>query len=296
MKILWLKTGPLHPLNTGGKIRTYFMLRELMKHHRVTYLALCPDSTRPADLTGAAEYSHFQKWVPWSEAPKGSAVFFAELGMNLLASRLPYVIGKYRSRKMGTAIQKLAAEEQFDVIICDFLSPAVNLLPVRSGLRAKTLLFQHNVESLIWQRLRDTADGLLRRFYIGLQYKRMVRFETRAANCFDGVVGVSEEDCRMMRELFGLKNVLGSVPTGVDADYFQGTGGAIDPRSIVFLGSMDWMPNIDAVVYFTDAIFPLIKKSIPEVTFTIVGRNPTDRVRDLAKNDDAVRLAHRVAE
>ena len=296
VNILWLKTGPLHPLDTGGKIRTYHMLRELKKRHRVTYLALRPESVSESVLAAATEYCHTAKWIPWRETAKCSPAFFAELGLNLLASPLPYVIQKYRSAGMQTAIERLDREEWFDVIICDFLSPAVNLMPVRDRLRARTLLFQHNVESLIWQRMRDTADGFPRRYYFGVQWKRMLRFEGRAAECFDGVAGVSDEDCRLMRELFGLKNVLGSVPTGVDSDFFQDAGAVPDPGSIVFLGSMDWMPNIDAVTYFADSIFPQIRQSAPGATFTIVGRNPVEKVRALEKEGAAIHVTGTVAD
>lgn len=265
------------------------MLRELMKNHHVTYLALCQETLDAAVKKRASEYSHEQKWVPWRETPKGTPRFFLELGSNLI-SPLPYVIQKYRSAAMTSAIRRLVSTERFDIVVCDFLSPAVNLVTLRPRPPVKMLLFQHNVESQIWERMRDTANGPIRRVYFAEQWRRMLRFEREAASWFDGVIGVSEEDCKMMREKLGLGNVLGSVPTGVDADFFHPTTVAKTPHSMVFLGSMDWMPNIDAVVYFADAIFPLIKNSVPEATLTIVGRNPPERVRELAKNDPAVRV------
>ncbi|MEI8340879.1 MAG: glycosyltransferase [Verrucomicrobiota bacterium] len=288
MNILWLKTGPLHPLDSGGKIRTYHMLRELMKNHRVTYRALCPGFVDESVKKGALEYSHDQQWIPWKETSKQSPRFFLELGGNLLASRLPYVIQKYRSAGMSDLLLKEAPGSDFDIVICDFLSPAINIINLRASFKAKTLLFQHNVESLIWQRMRDTAAGPLQRAYLADQWRRMFRFERKAAAWFDGVVGVSDEDCRMMREMLGLTNVMGSVPTGVDSGYFQEAGVEKKSGSIVFLGSMDWMPNIDAVSFFMEAIYPELKKRVPDVSFTIVGRNPPERVRDLAKSDPSV--------
>lgn len=288
VNIVWLKTGPLHPLDTGGKIRTYHMLRELMKKHRVTYLALCDDRTDDGIKRQAAEYSHDQIWIPWHETPKRSVRFLVEVASNLIASRLPYVIQKYRSPEMTAAAGLMVSEAGCDILICDFLTPAINVAGLLKPKGVKTLLFQHNVESQIWRRLRDTAHGCIKRAYFNGQWRRMERFEHDAASWFDGVVGVSDDDCRIMREQLGLGNILGSVPTGVDTDFFQSHKSEKKPGSIIFLGSMDWMPNIDAVEYFVEAIFPRIKQKTPEATFTIVGRNPPGRVRVLAAQDPSV--------
>jgi glycosyltransferase involved in cell wall biosynthesis len=88
-----------------------------------------------------------------------------------------------------------------------------------------------------------------------------------------------------LRDELVLKNVLGAVPTGVDVAHFSAVKPARKPRSLVFLGSMDWMPNIDSVHFFVAEIFPLLKAKFPETKFTIVGRNPPQSVRDLAARD-----------
>jgi glycosyltransferase involved in cell wall biosynthesis len=99
-----------------------------------------------------------------------------------------------------------------------------------------------------------------------------------------GVVAVSEEDAALMRTELGLTNVLGSVPTGVDAAGFSSCHSAKKkPKSLVFLGSMDWMPNIDAMLWFCREIFPGLKERFGDLTLSIVGRNPTAEIRQLAK-------------
>lgn len=116
----------------------------------------------------------------------------------------------------------------------------------------------------------------------------MRNFEKNASARFGGVVGVSDEDCRIMREEYGLTNVLGSVPTGVDIEYFRPDGRAPEQGYILFLGSMDWMPNIDAVQYFVNSIYPIIKGKYPSAKFVIVGRNPVKSVNELADNDKSI--------
>jgi len=289
MRILWLKSGPLHPLDTGGKIRTFNTLRELNRRHRVEFMALWQEGLAPELRSKAAGYSATQHWTPWRETPKRFPQLHADLLRNLLLTRLPYVLDKYRSPAMLAAIEEAARPDRCDLLICDFLTPAINL-PVRGKLRVPTILFQHNVESLIWKRTAQNASGTVARVYFRDQWRRIREYEAKACAAFDGVITVSEDDARILREEFGLKNVLGAVPTGVDTDHFQAVEGKRAPRSLVFLGSMDWMPNIDAVQWFADSILPLIESDFPDFTLTIVGRNPTPSVRALAERHSRVRV------
>ena len=167
-----------------------------------------PDSARQA----AHEYSDDQTWIPWSEAAKRSLKFAWQLGLNFAGSRLPYAIQKYLSAEWARAIQRADASGKFDLIVCDFLTPAVNLY--YGGYRPQTpvLLFQHNVESLIWQRHYETAQGGVRRSYMHSQWQRMVKFERLACSLANQVCAVSEEDARLLREQFSLTNVCGAVP------------------------------------------------------------------------------------
>ena len=127
LRLLWLKTGPLHPLDTGGKIRTYHMLRELCRGHRVTYLSLCPASAGDAIRRDAREYSHEAVWIPWEETSKTSGRFYVDLLRNFAFSRRPYSIDKYESAAMAAKIQELEALKKFDLIVCD-LGPSLGAL------------------------------------------------------------------------------------------------------------------------------------------------------------------------
>ncbi|HEX9918063.1 MAG TPA: hypothetical protein VGA87_02785, partial [Pyrinomonadaceae bacterium] len=126
MRILWLKTELLHPVDKGGKIRTYQMLKALRREHHVTYLTL-DDGSGAADAAAlAAEYCHELVRVPFSVRPKFSAGFYAELASNLV-SPLPYFMKKYESEGMRREIEARARPSEFDVLVCDFLQPSVNV-------------------------------------------------------------------------------------------------------------------------------------------------------------------------
>jgi sugar transferase (PEP-CTERM/EpsH1 system associated) len=288
--ILWIKTELLHPVDKGGRIRTYNMLRELRREHRVTYLTLDDGTAAPDALARADEYCHEVVRVPFATRARGSAGFFGELLGNL-ASSLPYAVAKYRSEAMRREIERLARD--VDVVVCDFLAPSIN---VPDGLAVPTVLFQHNVEAMIWERHASVAGNPIRRAYMHEQWRRMLRHERAECLRFDHVVAVSDKDADVFRRDFRAPSV-SAVPTGVDTAYFRPNGTETrEPLDLVFTGSMDWMPNEDAILFFIDQILPRIRAQIAGVTFTIVGRNPTARVRALAETDTSVRVTGSVPD
>jgi glycosyltransferase involved in cell wall biosynthesis len=123
-----------------------------------------------------------------------------------------------------------------------------------------------------------------------------VKFESGISARFNGVVGVSEEDCQIMRSEYELQNVLGAVPTGVDVAHFESVKRNPQPNTIAFLGSMDWMPNIDAIKFFVQDIFPLLRRKIHDLKLTIIGRNPPPDVAALAQKDPAIRVTGTVPD
>ncbi|MBK8248053.1 MAG: glycosyltransferase [Gemmatimonadetes bacterium] len=291
MRILWLKTELLHPVDKGGKIRTYAMLRELRKQHHVTYLTL-DDGTAAADARDKAmEYCQEVITVPFTQPRRGTLAFYADLLRNVF-SPLPYAVSKYRSPTFRHAIAGTVARGRFDVVVCDFLTPSVN---VPAGLGVATVLFEHNVEAAIWERHAAVATHPIKKAYMREQWRRMLRWETRECQRFDHVVAVSDADRDTFRDRMGVSEV-SSVPTGVDIDYFSPTGVARNPHEIVFTGSMDWLPNEDGLEWFCDEILPLVRAKVPVATVSVVGRNPSPRVKSLAARHTGVTVTGTVPD
>ena len=293
LSLLWVKAGPLHPLDTGGKLRTYNILKELKKRHHITFLTLTSFQA-PSDWEKKAnEYCHEVIAVPWRGAPKFSWGFYAALARNLIFSNLPYSIEKYRSSLLEGKIKELEGQG-YDLLICDFLTPAVNM---NRTIQIPTVLFQHNVESQIWERHYEAQRRLLNRFYFWIQWKRMMAFEKHACTRLNRLVTVSPQDSEIFRNKFGLTNILGDVPTGVDTDYFYPIEKSSKKQNnLVFIGSMDWFPNEDAVLYFTEETYAKIKVEIPDVTFTVVGRSPSKKVMDLQEVDSTIHVTGTVED
>jgi sugar transferase (PEP-CTERM/EpsH1 system associated) len=292
MHILWIKTELLHPVDKGGRIRTYNMLRALRRQHRVTYLTLDAGPDGSEAISRAAEYCDRLIRIPFGEAPRGSMRFWAELAANLF-SPLPYAVAKYRSPALRRAIEDAVAPGAIDVVVCDFLFPSQN---VPDRLPCRTVLFQHNVEAMIWKRHVEVRRQPLLRAYFRSQWKRMQRFEAAECRRFDQVVAVSREDAETLEREYGLRQVA-DVPTGVDTEYFTPAG--TEPRSaaeLVFTGSMDWMPNEDGIAWFVDDVLPKVHRQVPEATLTVVGRKPPQRIRALAERDPRVRVTGTVPD
>jgi glycosyltransferase involved in cell wall biosynthesis len=295
VKVLWVKSELLHPVDKGGKIRTFEMLRHLMRGHEVTYLCLSSPTDAPDARERASEYCHHLETVPWSEPKRFSRGFYVDLAKNL-ASPLPYVIQKYKQPEMRGLIAQADGRGAYDVVVCDFLTPSAN---VPRKLQAATVLFEHNVETVLWERTyRNETNPVKKGYFLG-QYLKMRAYEHLLCKRYDAVAAVSEQDAEAIRERFGVRDVF-SVPTGVDFDFFspmaEGAGGKLprDPHDLVFTGSMDWMPNEDAILYFADEILPRIASRVPEVKVTVVGRNPTPKLQALAKREPKIVLTGRV--
>jgi len=291
VRILWLKTELLHPVDKGGKIRTYNMLKELKRDHFIVYMSLDDGSADSAAREQAYEYCHELICVPYQQREKFSSGFYAELLINL-ASRFPYAIKKYESASMRSQIsERVNRSNFFDVVICDFLAPAIN---VPRDLSCPTILFQHNVEAMIWKRHFEVQNNQLKKIYLRQQWRKMERFEREMCRRFDTVIAVSKDDCEQMRKEYAVDNVF-EVPTGVDTDFFTPSGKeVVEPRNVVFTGSMDWLPNEDAIRYYTDQILPLIRRSLPDVTLTVVGRNPYPGLLELSQKDPSIVVTGRV--
>jgi len=289
MRILWIKTELLHPLDKGGKIRTFQILKHLSAEHQITYLSLVRPDDPVDSFDKAAEYSTRLVTVPWREPQRSGRRFYSDL-VSSLSSALPYAIWKYRSQQMQRAIERELAEQDYDVLVSDFLVASINLPAISP---CASVLFQHNVESTIWQRHFETQSNRIKRAFLRDQWRRMNRYEGDSCRRFDAVISVSKVDSDRMIKDFGVSRVY-DVPTGVDTGYFTPRRGSPNPFELVFTGSMDWVPNEDAILYFADQILPIVSRSIPECTLTVVGRNPSSGLVQLGLTNPQIRVLGRV--
>jgi sugar transferase (PEP-CTERM/EpsH1 system associated) len=287
MRILWVNPNFLHPTTKGGQIRTLEIVKRLHKRHRIHYAAFA-DPAQPEGPRRAGEYSTEHTAFPHQPPPKTSPRFALQVAAGLF-SPLPLAISRWVSPALRDFVRTSMQSGAFDRAVCDFLAPAPHFDDL-----AHTVLFQHNVETMIWRRHAATAQGALRKAYFRLQAERMHAYEKKVCQQAGAIIAVSAADREMMRDLFGATRV-GETPTGVDCDFFAPQP-APEAADLVFVGSMDWMPNIDGVTWFVEEILPLIRARRPETTVAIAGRQPGESIRALAAADPRVRVTGTVAD
>ena len=280
MKILWVKPGKLLPLNTGGQLRTYNILRQLSATHDLTYLSYY-GGLRDEDYE-----REILKHLPGTVTVHTAAPDTTELERRLdylyrLTWRAPYAVSKFTDKKVQRLLAEWIPQRKFDVAVCDFLSSTLNF---PSNLATPTVLFQHNVECVLWERKAKFEIKWLDRMVSKIEYAKMLRCEPEQVRRFHHVIAVSEQDREAMRWMVDPSHV-SVVPTGVDLKKFQ-YDPAVKPAGplVVFTGSMDWEANIDGVEYFCKEIWPLVLAKVPDAKFQVVGRNPHPRVKKLASD------------
>jgi glycosyltransferase involved in cell wall biosynthesis len=218
----------------------------------------------------------------------GEALDYAR---NLFSLR-PYTMAKFCRPAVAKALLDLLREEEFDVILCDFLFSA-DVIPW--DWPCPKVLFTHNVEEQIWRRHFQVTRNPIWKAVSWREYQTMRLAERHYVNLADHVLAVSEND-RNYFAAYADPAKISVIPTGVDVEYFQPETEPGQPGTLVFTGSMDWLPNEDAILYFAESILPHLQREIPDVVLRVVGRRPTPSLRALASEKKCIRVTGEVPD
>jgi polysaccharide biosynthesis protein PslH len=276
MKILWVKAGGLIPPDTGGKIRTYNILRHLARNHEVTFFSFYAAHANDIHAELSQTFARVIA-MPLDLPPAKSAREMLNYAAYLF-SREPYSLTKFCRPVVRRKLRALLQEQAFDVIVCDFLVTA-GVIPW--DWPCPKVLFTHNVEAVIWQRHYEVTKNPFWKMLSWLEWKRMAAAERRYLPKAEHVFAVSKNDREAFAGFMDPRK-LTVIPTGADTEFFHPGKENEVPNSLVFTGSMDWLPNEDGIFYFANEIFPLIRRQAPHATLHIVGRKPSRRLQDLA--------------
>jgi len=292
LRVLFFSSRFLFPQDTGGKIRTAKLLEGLKERWAVSLLSGFDPAT-DGSFRAAAE-ALGDRFLPVERRPPARASGWRRPLRRLgrAASLTPLSV-QYET--LPAFRQALARELQagaYDLFVCDFLQPTAN---VPRPCPCASLLFAHNVESRITRRQARLAEGLAQKALWLWQHGLTSRYEGTVARRFDRVVAVSASDREELEGRFGLRNVR-EIPTGVDAEAFHPSGLEPETDHVVFCGSMDWLPNQDAVRWFVAEVLPRVVGARPGARLTVVGRNPPPELVAATAGEPSVRFTGRVED
>ncbi len=259
------------PLDTGAKLRNYHLARALAGSISVTLVAF-GDETSNEQLHEA--YRRIVT-VPRNESYSAGNILRGAFG----PTALPLL--NYTTPEMAEALQRLLADEDFDLVQVESIH-LMNYLPALRAARHQPLVIcdWHNVESDLMRQYAEHQTNFARRIYAQRTARLMSAAEERARKEFDAHLAVSEVDARRLQSI-NSRAQISVIENGVDAAHYADDQSAIKNR-IVFVGSMDYHANIEGVTNFARAVWPAIHRQHSNLQFTIVGRNPPPAVRELS--------------
>lgn len=291
MKILWVCPVLLRPISNGSQIRTNGILSHLSKLAEVHYVGLQQEWQT---TKGNEEYcSEFYSY-PCDPPSRKSLKFAVEAAANL-ASTMPLTVARYQSAPALAKVNELLARNKYDSIVADFLLSASNVPRLED-----VVLFQHNVEARIRGRLAEQSTGGPVGWYLRKEAARLAEYEKDVCRRVKHVIAVSNTDADFMAKEYGAV-APSTAQTGVNVEFFSpssqnGATGRPASRELLFVGSLDYMPNIQGLLWFTSNVLPLIWKARPTTTLDIVGKKPTAEVLKLAEGEPRIRVSGNVPD
>jgi sugar transferase (PEP-CTERM/EpsH1 system associated) len=280
MKILYLAHRLPYPPNKGEKIRTFHQIQQLAKRHMIHLCSFVDDPDDLAYVGALRKYCASVEVVYRSIAP---TLFRASAAV---IKRLPLSVSLFYRKAFANKLIKTLARERFDCVL------------VSSSSMAQYSCFASDLPKVIdfidvdcekWRLYAQYHSFPLAMIY-RLEAKRLAKYEEQAAHIFDHCILISEEERRLFQERVDGRPV-SVISNGVDLEYFASYGFdflRVSHPTIVFTGAMDYFPNVDAVQYFCQEVFPLVRQSAPKAQFYIVGRNPMRQVKALQKYPNVI--------
>ncbi len=317
-RILFLAHLLPWPLTDGGRIKSYHTIRHLSERYDVTLMALVRHECTPSDIAGLTPLTELCAGgvsLHYLKRSRHADLFGAAraliMGASFLIARdfLPSLNNAVRGALKGdegaadVALRSSATPTcdpmagKYDAVHLDHLQMA-QYIPYDCPPLVKVVLDQHNVEHELIRRLSDVPDANPAfRWYARMESRKLRAIERDAIQDADATLAVSDTDRDAFRALApDVADRIETVPIGVDTDYFAVAERRPGADAILSIGTMSWLPNIDAMRWFASEILPLIRRAWPEARVLIVGANPTAVVRTLAERDALITVTGTVPD
>ena len=254
MKILFLSPTVPFPLTDGGRIRVFNLLKQIATKSDVTLLAL---ETQPTDADGVAQLRQLGIQVHLiPNAPTLPRVSLSTL-VNAFLKRQPITVARYALPAYRQKFRELIATEDFNLVHYEMFHTA----QFRTDTDLPGVLSQQNVDSAIWRRLCGETANPFYKFAYWTQQLAFQRYERVLSPKFDAVTCTSDIDAAVFQQHCA-EETIEIIPNGVDVTHYQPDFTSEAPAHLIYIGSMDWYPNEDAVAFFADEVLPRIQEKV----------------------------------
>ncbi|MDB5705052.1 MAG: glycosyl transferase family 1 [Sphingomonas bacterium] len=278
--ILFLAHRVPYPPDRGDKIRGFNVLKFLSERKRVHLIAFADDTRDMKRKNGLSKFTG-NRSIIWRSKPRAIAALEA------FFSRKPLSLTAFENKPLREAVDNILARHSIDTIYV-FSSQMAQYLPARP--RQRVIMDFCDMDSAKFASYAKTSTGPLA-WFMKREAKMLFSHERAVAQRADASLFVSEAEAELFRSKTGAERVH-VVENGIDTVFFDPTAQfkRIDTTGalIVFTGQMDYRPNIEAVTWFVETILPHVRIRHPQARFAIVGRNPTDAVKALAKQPGVI--------
>jgi glycosyltransferase involved in cell wall biosynthesis len=270
-----------YPPTSGKRLRTLNLMLPLARRHELTYL--CRGQANGPEAAAATKFldGHGIRTVVVDQpvARKAGPLFYGRLLANLF-SPLPYSVASHLGSTMQQAVSVFARENKVDLWHFEWSAYVESLDRSRTE---PIVISAPNVDSVIWQRYFENENKPLRRWYVRKQWQKFEKFERRIFQRAHRVVACTQDDATVLQEHFGVRRVE-VVDNGVDIAYYGNVQGDRLADRLLYVGALDWRPNLDALDVLLSSILPAVRKEVPTATLCIVGRKPSsDLIRRVQK-------------
>lgn len=269
MKILQVTNKVPYPTKDGGAIAC-MNLTKGFSHlgHEVTVLAM---NTLKHHVTLDEIPEPVKDLATFKLVEVPARISKTEALFNLLFSNKPYNAVRFISKRFELELQKILQENNFDIVQLEGLYVCPYVPVIRKYSDAAIVYRSHNVEHEIWERAAQMSDGLTK-IYLRILARRIRRFEQKCMDQYDLLVPITGRDGEMLNKMGNSKPQHVS-QTGIDTSALVPNSKNLEHPSLFHIGSLEWAPNQEGLVWFIEKCWPAIHKKFPELKFYVAGRN-----------------------
>lgn len=280
MNILMLTPYLPYPLLSGGQIRTYNLLKKLAKKHNVTLFALIKEESERQFIPELEKYCQKVRVFKRSSKP-----FTLKNIIKTGFSSFPFLVIRNFTPETKEAVTEELQKKQYDLIHAE----TFYMMPNIPETHIPILLVEQTIEYLGYESFADKMWIPFVKPLLKVDISKIRKWEEYYWNSSTKLITMSDEDKEFINQTLQDPNKIEVVSNGVDTEWFDQKKKRLpkDP-TILSVGTFNWLPNVEAVKFLVNQVWPLVKVALPKAKLWIVGNAPTKEVFDFQKKDQSI--------